>query len=73
MRGHRSPFASALIQLRMTRGWLRKDLAKEVGVSPNTIMNWELDKRDISAGQLANIAKVFRTSMDNLWYGKDMD
>lgn len=62
-----SPLAQNLRRLRARRKLLAEEMGEKLGVSPNTLKNWETDKTDISAKNLARLAQFFGTTMDQLW------
>ena len=65
-----SPFARQLASLRVGRLWTRAELATAIGASENTLMNWELDRTDVSAKWLEKLAQLFGVTMDELWRGE---
>lgn len=65
----RSPFALATIEHRIARGWSQSVFAKKMGVSGNTVRNWELDKTAITVDLLVKMADIFGISMDRLYRG----
>ncbi len=53
-------------QLREARGWSQYRLAREVGVTPSTVYNWERGRFEPKASQLRSLARVFGVSMDDI-------
>lgn len=55
-----------LIKLRKSKGFTQTSLAKEIGVCPNTISQYELGKRAPSIQTLKKIAEVLDCNVDDL-------
>ena len=55
-----------LIKLRKARKWTQTDLAEQCGVSRNSIVNWESDKREPKIGDIQKLAEVFQVSPNDL-------
>lgn len=62
-----SPLAQNLRRLRAKHRLLAEEMAEKLGVSVNTLKNWETDKTDVTAKNLARLAKLFGLTMDQLW------
>lgn len=52
--------------LRMANGWSQVELAKKLGVTKQSVSNWENDNIQPSIEMLVKIADVFNVSTDNL-------
>lgn len=59
-------FAERLTTLRKRAGYKQEDFADEVGVSVDTVRRWEGEKQEPRLGELRLIAKVLRTSINEL-------
>lgn len=59
-------FAERLITLRKRAGYKQEDFADEVGVSVDTVRRWEGEKQEPRLGELRLIAKVLKTSINEL-------
>ena len=59
-------FVLNLIKLRKSKGFTQTSLAKEIGVCPNTISQYELGKRAPSIQTLKKIAEVLDCNVDDL-------
>ena len=55
-----------LIKLRKAKNWTQADLAHECGVSRNSIVNWEADKREPKISDIQKLAEVFGVSPNDL-------
>lgn len=55
-----------LKQLREQRGWSQTELAQKIGVSKQTIHEYELGRKSPSRENLSALADVFNTSVDYL-------
>ncbi len=55
-----------LIRLRKAKNWTQTDLAHECGVSRNSIVNWETDKREPKISDIQKLAEVFGVSPNDL-------
>ena len=55
-----------IFELRKMKGLSQEELGNLVGVTRQTISNWELDETGTNPDQLKKISKVFETSIDNL-------
>ena len=53
-------------EMRSNRGWSQVVLAKRLGVTKQTVSNWENDNIQPSIEMLIRIVKVFQTSADYL-------
>ena len=59
-------FAERLSTLRKRAGYKQEDFADEVGVSVDTVRRWEGEKQEPRLGELRLIAKVLKTSINEL-------
>lgn len=60
---------STIIQLRYFReknGWTQKELAQKVGLSWNTIWNYEKGRREPRLQDLKKFAEIFNCTIDEL-------
>ena len=62
----RNNFAKNLIKLRAEKSISQEQLAEKLGVSRQTITSWENGKIQPSAGNLAEVAKLFDMTIDRL-------
>lgn len=53
-------------ELRLAHGWNQVQLAERLGISKQTISNWENDNIQPSVEMLMRIAKLFHVSTDYL-------
>ena len=51
-------------EMRSSRGWSQVVLAKRLGVTKQTVSNWENDNIQPSIEMLIRLAKLFQTSTD---------
>lgn len=54
---------------RVRKGWTKKDLASELGVSLKTYYNWVNKEMDIPSSALVKMALFFGTDIDYLLKG----
>ena len=59
-------FAERLSKLRKRAGFKQEDFAEKVGVSVDTVRRWEGEKQEPGQGELRLIAKVLRTSINEI-------
>lgn len=59
-------FGKRLKELRNKIGLYQKDIASELGVTPEAISNWERGKTEPTYEQLILIADIFNVSLDYL-------
>lgn len=59
-------FSKNLIKLRSKSGWSQEKLANELGVSRQTIANWENNKKVPDSTNILKISQVFSVSVDDL-------
>lgn len=55
-----------LLTLRTAAGWSQEFVARHLGVSRQTIMDWEREKYVPSATKAIQIAKMFGTTVEEL-------
>ena len=55
-----------ILKLRKEKGFSQEKLAEKVGVTRQTISNWELDETQPTPGQLKKLSKIFKVSIDKL-------
>lgn len=55
-----------LIRLRKAKKWTQTDLADKCGVSRNSIVNWETEKREPKIGDIQKLAEVLGVSPNDL-------
>ena len=55
-----------IYELRMSFGWTQVQLAQKLGVTKQTVSNWENDNIQPSIDMLIKISKVFNVSADYL-------
>ena len=58
--------SKTLRELREAAGMTQLDVAFELGVTPQTVYNWERGTREPKARQLQQLARLFKTSADNV-------
>ena len=61
-----------LKELRLSKGWSLDELSKMIGVSDQTISNWERGKNQPGIKNLIKLADIFDISIDYL-VGRDVD
>lgn len=59
-------FCEHIIQLRVERNILQKDLAKEIGVSLHTYQRYEYGEREPALSKLIALADFYDMSLDEL-------
>lgn len=59
-------FAERLSKLRKRAGYKQEDFADEIGVSVDTVRRWEGEKQEPRLGELRLIAKVLKTSINEI-------
>lgn len=52
--------------LRMTAGWSQEFVARQLGVSRNTVKNWEDGTTEPSISMAVKIAKLFGVKLEEL-------
>ena len=55
-----------IYELRMSFGWTQVQLAQKLGVTKQTVSNWENDNIQPSIDMLIKISKIFNVSTDYL-------
>lgn len=55
-----------IYEIRMSFGWTQVQLAQKVGVTKQTVSNWENDNIQPSIDMLIKISKIFNVSTDYL-------
>ena len=55
-----------MLELRMSFGWTQVQLAKKLGVTNQTVSNWENDNIQPSIDMLVKLSKTFNVSTDYL-------
>jgi transcriptional regulator with XRE-family HTH domain len=60
-------FAERLRALRKKEGWSRYELAKKIGVNPDTIKLWEEEICEPRINKARMVAQTFRVSLDFLF------
>jgi len=55
-----------IYELRMSFGWTQVQLAQKLGITKQTVSNWENDNIQPSIDMLVKISKVFSVSTDYL-------
>ena len=58
--------SNKLYELRMSFGWTQVQLAKKLGITKQTVSNWENDNIQPSIDMLVKLAKIFNVSTDYL-------
>lgn len=56
--------------LRHTAGWSREFVARQLGVSQMTVINWEKGNTEPSISMAIRIARLFGVSLDKLMEAK---
>ena len=56
---------------RKEKGWSQQELAEIIGVSRETISNWENDKGEMKPDHRKKLAEAFGVSEISIYYGKD--
>lgn len=59
-------FASRLKELRTEKGFTQRELAKIIGLSPNSICEWEKGRCEPSIESLKALSLLFECSIDHL-------
>lgn len=55
-----------IYELRMSFGWTQVQLAQKLGITKQTVSNWENDNIQPSIDMLIKISKIFNVSTDYL-------
>ena len=55
-----------IYEIRMSFGWTQVQLAQKLGVTKQTVSNWENDNIQPSIEMLAKLSKIFNVSTDYL-------
>ena len=55
-----------IYELRMSFGWTQVQLAQKLGVTKQTVSNWENDNIQPSIDMLVKLSKIFNVSTDYL-------
>ena len=55
-----------LFELRKKKGISQEELATQVGVTRQTISNWELGETEPKPSELKTLSKIFQVSIDEL-------
>ena len=55
-----------ILKLRKEKGFSQENLAEKVGVTRQTISNWELGETQPTPEQLKKLSKIFKVSIDKL-------
>ena len=55
-----------IYELRLSFGWTQVQLAQKLGVTKQTVSNWENDNIQPSIDMLIKLSKIFNTSTDYL-------
>ena len=58
--------SKSIYELRMSFGWTQVQLAKKLGVTKQTVSNWENDNIQPSIDMLVKISKTFNVTTDYL-------
>ena len=53
-------------QLRDERGWSQFELAVKIGVTPQTVLNWEHGRREPKASQFKLLGLVFGVPLEQI-------
>lgn len=53
-------------ELREARGWSQFELAVKVGVTPQTVLNWEHGRREPRAGQFKALGIIFGVPLEDI-------
>ncbi|QYA42103.1 helix-turn-helix domain-containing protein [Macrococcoides bohemicum] len=59
-----------IISLRNRRGWTQQQLADKVGVSKQSVSNWETGEKLPRMGKLEELAKIFNVTVSYIVDGK---
>ncbi|MCY9806175.1 helix-turn-helix transcriptional regulator [Lentilactobacillus senioris] len=62
-------FSEVLNQQRQAKSWTVQDVATKLGVSSETVVNWEAGKHLPNIYQLIQISDLFQVSLDELIKG----
>lgn len=65
------PWGHLMMRLRFQRNWSREMLAAKVGVSKNSIANWEQGIREPSISDFVKIAQTLEIGIERLWRGEN--
>lgn len=57
----------SLKALRVNAGMNQKEVAKEMGIAPNTLINWETGKTAPDVIQLTKLCSMYKCSMDDIF------
>lgn len=55
-----------IYELRMSFGWTQVQLAQKIGVTKQTVSNWENDNIQPSIDMLVNLSNIFNVTTDYL-------
>lgn len=55
-----------ITELRLSFGWTQVQLAKKLGITKQTVSNWENDNIQPSIDMLVKLSKIFNVSTDYL-------
>ena len=55
-----------ITELRMSFGWTQVQLAQKLGITKQTVSNWENDNIQPSIDMLVKLSKIFNVSTDYL-------
>jgi len=53
-------------ELREEHGWSQFELAVKIGVTPQTVLNWEHGRREPRAGQFKQLGLVFGVPLEQI-------
>lgn len=59
-------FSKRLIRLRKQNGYSQEELGNQIGVTRQTISNWELGISTPDLSKIVELAKIFNVSTDEL-------
>lgn len=57
----------SLAAARVNAGMTQEDVAREMHVSKNTIVNWEKGKTSLSISELEMLSKIYKIPKDNIF------
>ena len=67
----RKKIGNQIANERTKKNWSAKELANRLGVSRNTIVNWEKGESEPKASELKKLSKLFSVSYEYLIDGKE--
>lgn len=60
----------SLKALRVNAGLNQKEVAKNLNIAPNTLINWETGKTAPDIVQLARLCSLYKCSIDDIFFAR---